>query len=244
MRYLTYLVLFLCIFIVSAQQDTISTDRPTQSAGAYVVPKGYLQVEAGYLVEQTTSNLTNFTYANFLVRYGLLEGAELRITQNYVGFEDDETSASSSGLSPLTIGSKVHLLEENGLRPEVSVIGQVTIKSGNEDFQPTKAVPEFRLNFVNTLSKKISLGYNIGMLFPEDNTTSFYSAVVGFGFGNGWTVFAEPYGFFSDGESDHRFNTGLIYLAKRNLQFDIAGGIGLSDNSPDSYLGLGVSVGL
>jgi len=79
------------------------------------------------------------------------------------------------------------------------------------------------------------------MSFPEDNSTSFYTAVLGYGFGEGWTAFVEPYGFFADGNSDHRFHTGLIYLFKNNLQFDVAAGWGLSENSPDSYLGFGAS---
>ena len=125
----------------------------------------------------------------------------------------------------------------------MSVIGQVTLDNGDDAFKPGETIPEVRLNFSNTLSDSWSLGYNIGMAFPEDNTTTLYTAVVGYAFAPGWTAFAEPYGFIYENESDHRFNAGLIYLMKNYLQFDISAGVGLSDISPDSFIGFGAAVG-
>lgn len=244
MKKLLVLLLVLGAGVSLAQDnDPIITDRPTQSAAASVMPQGKFLLEYGFLKETQTSEIFNYTYANFHLRYGVLEGVEIRITQNYLGFKDNISDIGETGLSPLTIGTKVHLVEENGAVPQVSVIGQVTLANGDNTFKPSKAIPEIRFNFANTLSDKLSLGYNLGMNFPEDNTTSFYSAVLGYAFADGFTLFAEPYGYFSDGNADHRFNTGLIYLANYNLQFDIAVGWGLSDTSPDSYIGLGVAFG-
>lgn len=228
---------------MAQDSDPIVTDRPTQSAAADVMLKGKFLLEYGLLKETQTKEVFNYTYANFHLRYGVIDGVEIRITQNYLGFKDKISDLSETGLSPLTIGTKIHLAEENGALPQISVIGQVTLANGDNDFKPSQAVPELRLNFANTLSDKFSLGYNLGMNFPEDNTTSFYSVVLGYALADGLTLFAEPYGGFSDGDADHRFNTGLIYLANNNLQFDVSAGWGLSDISPDSFIGFGAAFG-
>lgn len=228
---------------IAQDSDPIVTDRPTQSAAASVMPQGKFLLEYGFLKETQTTDVFNYTYANFHLRYGVIEGVEIRLTQNYLGLKEKTSDISETGLSPLTIGTKIHLVEENGAVPQISVIGQVTLANGDNNFKPSQAIPELRLNFANTLSDKFSLGYNLGMNFPEDNSTSFYSAVLGYALADGFTLFAEPYGFFSDGNADHRFNTGLIYLANNNLQFDISAGWGLSDISPDSFIGFGAAFG-
>ncbi|MEQ9008893.1 MAG: transporter [Ekhidna sp.] len=228
---------------MAQDSDPIVTDRPTQSAATSVVPKGNFILEYGFLRETLVDDVFNNTYANFHLRYGVIDGVEIRVTQNYVGFKNNIDDTSESGLSPLTLGTKLYLLEEIGAVPEISVIGQVTLANGDNAFKPSRVVPEIRLNFANTLSDKLSLGYNFGMNFPEDLTTSFYTAVLGYAIADGWTLFAEPYGFFYDGNADHRFNTGIIFLAKNRLQFDVSAGWGLSNISPDSFVGFGAAFG-
>ena len=240
---LSIAILFTIAYISSAQeQNPIVTDRPTQSASSSVVPKGSFLAEYGFLFE-SAGDVSNITFANLLVRAGLLDGVEFRVTQNILRSENDLTGESETGLSPLTLGTKIHLLKENGALPQTSIIGQVTLTNGKEVFSPDEAIPEVRLNFSNTLSDAFSLGYNLGMAFPEDNTQTLYTVVLGYAFSPGWTFFAEPYGFFQDGASDHRFNTGLIYLLSDNIQFDVSAGVGLSDISPDSFVGFGAAIG-
>lgn len=243
MKNLLALLFVLGVGVSMAQDsDPIVTDRPTQSAASMVVPKGNALIEYGFIYE-SAGDITNLTMANIHARVGLLNGIELRITQNILQVKDDVSDTKVSGLSPITLGTKVHLVAERGAMPQTSIIGQVTLDNGKEAFRPGAMIPEVRLNFSNSLSEFVSLGYNIGMSFPEDNTTTIYSAVLGYSFFPGWTAFAEPYGFFYEDDSDHRFNAGFIYLVKNNFQVDITGGIGLSDISPDSFIGFGAAIG-
>jgi len=225
---------------IAQQGESIVTDRPTQSASAFVVPQGKFLLETGFQSEKVSSRFTNTTYLNALLRLGLIEGVELRLTQNFVGSKvlGDRTT----GLSPLTLGTKIHLMNEDGWKPQMSVIGQVTLKTGRKSFQPRSSVSEVRLNFQNTLSEKVSLGYNLGYVDAGFNDL-LYSVVLGVGLVDGWSFFVEPYGFLGD-DTDQRINAGLIYLAKPNLQFDISFGSGVSKISPDSFLGFGASFGL
>lgn len=242
MKKLLSLFSLLLILSVSAQEDAIVTDRPTQSASSMVMPRGKALIEYGFIHEKA-GDISTTTFANFLVRLGLIEGVEFRITQNIQQQNNNITDSKVSGLSPITLGTKIHLVGEQGAVPQMSLLGQVTLANGKEPFRPNEAIPEVRLNFSNTLSEFLSLGYNIGMAFPEDQTQTLYSVVLGYSFLPGWSVFAEPYGFFQDGTSDHRFNTGLIYLCSNNVQFDITAGVGLSDVSPDHFIGFGAAIG-
>lgn len=242
--YRKYFTLILCLLLggtaLAQENESIITDRPTQSAAAFVVPQGSVLLETGFINEKFTEGITNFTYFNAHIRYGLLDGVELRLTQNYVGRK--VLGETTTGLSPLILGTKVHLAKEDGIVPQLSVIGQVLLKSGSDDFKPESSIFEMRLNFQNTLSETFTLGYNIGYADNGFNDL-LYSAVVGISIADGWTVFLEPYGFFGD-EMDQRFNAGFIYLAKPNLQFDFSFGTGLSENSPESFIGFGASFGL
>lgn len=243
MKKLAVITLLLSTIAVFAQDsDPIVTDRPTQSAASTVVPLGTAIIEYGFIYE-SAGDITNTTLANIHARVGLLKFAELRITQNIQQVKSDATDTKVSGLSPITLGTKVHLATERGALPQTSIIGQVTLNNGKDEFRPGKAIPEVRLNFSNTLGEFWSLGYNVGMQFPENNTTTLYSAVLGYSFLPGWTAFAEPYGFFYEEDADHRFNAGLIYLVKNNFQVDLTGGVGLSDISPDYFIGFGAAIG-
>lgn len=245
MKRLLLPLFFIIVFYNASAQDAspIATDRPSQSAAASVMPEGNLLIEYGFVSEKINSDNTAYTYANFLIRYGVINGLELRIIQNYQGVRNKTLDQTESGLSPLTIGTKVHLVEANGALPQISVIGQVTLQNGDRLFRPSTATPEVRFNFANTITDRLSMGYNLGMVFPEDNATSFYTLIVGYTIADGLSVFAEPYGFFYDGVSDHRFDMGVVYLVKRNLQFDVSTGWGLSDTSTDSFIGFGAAIG-
>ncbi|WP_420319194.1 transporter [Ekhidna sp.] len=239
---LTFLFVLGTMVSMAQDSDPMVTDRPTQSAASMVVPKGNAIIEYGF-IHESAGDLNNLTFANLHARIGLFQGVEFRVTQNIQQTKNTVTDVKVSGLSPLTLGTKIHVIGEQGAVPQTSVIAQVTLDNGDDAFRPGEAIPEVRFNFSNTLSEFLSLGYNIGFAFPEDNTTTIYTAVLGYSFQPGWTVFAEPYGFIYDGGSDHRFNAGFIYLVKNNFQVDLTGGIGLSDISPDSFFGFGAAIG-
>lgn len=235
------LSLFVLIQVAfSQEQKAINTDRPTQSASVVVMPKNGFQIEYGFIYDQINANLSATTFFNGLFRYGLLNGVELRLTQN-IGNQKPDGFDATSGLSPLTVGTKIHIAEKSGARPQTSLIAQVTLETGEESFRPSQPVPEFRLNFQNTLSDKVSLGYNVGVGLPENDTYFLYTAVLGYALSSQLTTFVEPYGFVFENVSDHRVNAGLIYLIQPQFQVDLSAGVGLSDASPSYFVGFGAA---
>lgn len=235
-------ILFFCFgFVVLAQ---INTDRPTQSASAFVLPEGAFQVEAGFLSERPDSGVDQFNvqYLNTLFRYGIIEGIEVRLVQDFQGFRAVGTTLN--GLGPTTLGAKFHLIEESGKMPQVSVIGQATLSNGDNAFKPNNSVYELRFNFQNTLSDRIGLGYNVGIVNSEgENRIGLYSVVLGMAIVNNLTAFIEPYGYFSKNTlADTRLNAGLICLISENFQVDFSAGNGLSMSAPDNFISLGAAM--
>ena len=244
MKKYVLLLSLLVPFAALAQEEPIVTDRPTQTPAVAIIPAGNILVEAGFVREVTTPELFTYTLPNVLLRYGVNEYFEIRFQQDYLLAE--RFAGNESGFNSLKIGVKIKLADGEGWKPQMSFLGNVTTTTGENPFKNQFVSSDFSFVFANTLSDKVSLGYSIGLINGEFGfDTSLYTVVLGYALMDNLTVFVEPYGFgiVDSGPMDHRFNAGLMYLLKPRLQLDVSGGIGLSDTSPDNFLGLGIALG-
>jgi hypothetical protein len=263
------LILFTVILLgdgkTGAQElDDIITDRPDQTESAVTVPKGTVQIELGGTYESDKIDNSNsllmpsfriktISAPSVLVRWGILKNVELRlaaehisekITPLVIGGVDEE----QSGLSPVTIGTKIQLFTEKGSRPDAAFLFHLNIPfKKNDPFQPEYIGTDFRVAVAHTLSERFSLSYNLGGEWngntPE--ATGVYTLALGAGLDQRLSAFVELYGFLPQGsEPDHRFDGGLTYLIAKNIQADVSAGIGISEISPDIFIALGISVRL
>lgn len=238
MKKLIILPLLIIASQIFAQEDApIVTDRPTQSAGSAVMPKGNFLIETGFINDQIVRNFKVRTF-NVLFRYGISDKIEIRLTQNYVGQKIG--GFTDSGFSPTTIGAKVHMASEEDAFADMSVLGKISIPTG--PYGSSMAAYELRFNFQNTLNNNLILGYNVGAIVSDEQLFVLYTLVLDYIIDEKWTVFAEPYAYIGN-NFDQRFNAGVIYLHKNNVQFDASFGIGLSGVSPDSFVGFGAAFG-
>lgn len=225
--------------LYAQQEATISADHPTQSVGSSTVLKGGFLSESAFTFENTTS-LINFSNFNSLLRFGISNKVELRVAANY-GWVDND-GVMQSGFGPTNLGAKIFLLESKKSLPEISILGQINLPTG--DFQ-SKTTGEIRLNFGNQFSEFFSLAYNIGMLVEPSNDRElvpFYTVALISNVYKGLSLFLEPYGFFGN-VADQRVNGGLFYLIAPKFQLNFSGGYGISNTSPDSFFNIGASVG-
>ena len=223
--------------------QTINTDRPTQSASAYVLPQGRLQWETGGLHQRVDDRLNFSVFNNSLIRYGVNDFFEMRFVSNYIGIDTD-FGVDETGFAPFAVGFKSKIAEEKGFWPEVAFLGQIALPSGDSPFDSETVVPDFRVSMQHTLGGNASLGYNWGMIWSEGSTeaANLYTLVFSQGFANDFAWFIEIFGFiFEDFDDDHQMNAGFTYLLNDKIQFDLSGGAGLSDIAPDWFLGAGVS---
>ncbi len=105
--------------------------------------------------------------------------------------------------------------------------------------------PEFRFTMQHTLSEKLSLGYNLGCEWdgftPE--TTFIYTLTTGYAISDKIGSYVELFGFAPQGDSaNHNFDGGVTYLFTNNFMVDLSSGVGLTENAPNYYMALGLSI--
>lgn len=246
------LLLLTGAYSVSAQSSKpeIVTDRPDQTEAPSLVPAGGLQVETGFIYEKDQNagiTTTNYTYNTTLIKYGVNEHFELRFISEYLGehVRLSETQKSSvKGFSPLALGVKIKLAEENGFWPQAAIIGHINLKSGSEAFAPSYTAVDFRFTLAHTLSDRFSLSYNLGAEWDGEapGATLLYTLSLGYVLTDRAGLFVESYSFFpEEGKADNRFDAGFTYKFTPVVQWDISSGFGLSESAPDYFVSTGLS---
>lgn len=235
----------------SKLSNPLVTDRPDATEASSTVGKGVLQFETGGLYESFEANRVKnetFTYNTMLIRYGLLDNLEIRLGWDFVegvtSINGNRLDDVTSGLSPLLLGLKLDIAEENGAMPEIALIGHVfPVFSAATDFRPETTGIDFRLSLSHTLNEKSSIGYNIGAQWGNDSpeAAAIYTLAYGYSISEKWGVYAEVYGDLpEDSAANHFWDAGFTYLASNDLQFDAFFGTSFTEGQ-DLLLGMGLS---
>ena len=234
-------------------QDTLKvpgivTDRPTQSESPVIVPAGFFQIETGFIHEFMTSDITNTFYNTTLLRYGLGKGLEIRLAMDYLKnvecWNGDDTQFITRGFTPVFIGSKLHITQEQGIWPEVAFSAGVGVpKTGAGAFMTSYLAPFLKVIASHTIGRNFSLGYNVGAAWNGETAqpTGIYTVSLGMSVSEGIGVFIENYAYFKKGLFDFRSDAGITWLLKKNLQVDLSGGLGLSNEAPNGFISCGIS---
>ncbi len=244
---------------VGAEEPPMVTDRPDQTESAQVVPRGTTQLEIGWLLsreDEAGARLETTEVPGTLLRFGLSERFELRL--GWSGFVDQELSFGGSklvrdGVGDAALAGKVLLRPERGAAPQVALLFGTSVPVGDDELTSDRYDPSFRFLFSNTLSDTVGIGYNVGMFWETgtgddgslSTVSSFdYTLSLGFGVGARSGVFVELFGDVpasASGDPSASFDTGLTFQIRPRVQFDIAAGIGLTDNADDWFVGIGLS---
>lgn len=239
----------------AADIGNLITDRPDQTESPFTLPQGFFQWETGFLYTKGpglfslpngtinfTNDLENYTFNTSLLRYGITDRFELRLIQE-IGQSRQGDLTSSTEAVPTLIGTKIHVLDQDGMKPQIGFLAHFggPIFSSNE----AGALADFRFNFEHQLNDKLILGYNLGGRFSNDfnDFTGLYTLVLGYNITPKLYSFVELYGFFPEGgQNDHQIDYGVAYVVSPNFQLDVFAGTGFSDLSPDSIFGFGFSL--
>jgi hypothetical protein len=242
-KQLLFLIIAISSGIVTAQNDDIGalvTDRPDATESPSLVRKGFLQIETGgfytesgdddFKIKETTFNTT-------LLRYGLLDNLELRLGLNYLGTEFESNGQQLgdklNGTSPLLIGAKMGIAEEQGWMPKIALLGHLLMPfTASSDYIPDNTGMDFRFAFDHTLSDRSGIAYNLGARLDPENPELAYIYTLSYGYDLSSTIgfYAEVYGDFpEDSSANHLWDVGFTYLANDDLQFDVTAGSGFTD---------------
>jgi hypothetical protein len=229
------------------------TDRPDQTESTDIVPLGAWQLEAGILLERDEAGgerEESLALGSSLLRIGLTPKFELRI--GWDGLIDSEVRGGAPfderGAGDASLGFKLALRQGDGLSPAVAVIVTTTLPVGDDAFTSDELDPSVRLSVSHSLSDAVAFGWNVGVARESSPAGSdevgFYTASVSRALGERLGGFVELFGdipFDSDGDPEHSFDAGIVYLLRPNLQLDLAAGLGLNDDAPDFFAGVGIS---
>ena len=247
LRKIIFIGLVLAGFQATAQeQEHIETDRPGESQSAQTVDRGAFQIELGLRREVSDPETTDWFHPRTVLRYGLLNGFELRADVSPLTEHRHDQDKSESGVLPIEFGFKAGLWKGKGALPEAALFTQVGIpKFASEAFRPTYAVPRIRLLFENELNQQCRLNYNIGAEWSGEDTKPqwLYTFSPEVSIGKHWEAFAEVYGFLQGGSlPEHSIDPGLSYFIGRNGKVDLSAGAGLTGAAPVNFVALGFSV--
>ena len=230
----------------------IVTDRPDLTESSSTVPHKTLQIETGVVYEKTQDSelsLDNWFFGTTLLRYGLWDRFELRAGSFYQVThgtrKESGADSTEQGFGPLMLGFKVYVVPEKGLRPEISILAEMTLRHiGTLTYRPTFSYPVAKVSASHTLTDALSLGYNMGFAYNGENADGFfvYSVVLGYSITSRLGFFGEAYGTFDHGNlPNHRIDGGFTYVVKNNLQLDISAGTGFDSNVDKHFISAGFS---
>jgi hypothetical protein len=259
--------------IYSQDDSIVSVDHSKITLSTDIVPEWKVQMEVGgsswysedtRIYDQGTSveySVSNYhlmmdipslafrvgVFRNIELRLGLVFKQEFRRTK-HEGFITLISSSYKRGIyggGPIEAGIKYNFLERNKYLPEASLSINLFIPVGNYIFHTDYVSPLFKLLLKKDISKKFSLGGNLGYGWNvyEYFTDKYgsYSISIDAKISSRLNAFAEIYSYFQNKRTpDHRLGAGLTYRFARNAMVNVAGGFGLSDRSPDTFGSVGI----
>ncbi len=254
------LIMAFASFVANAQ---IETDRPDFTESPNTVPKGALQIETGFVLENDQiDNLggsleyQNMTLNTTLLRWGILDQLELRFnwannrneaTQKQLiqGGQDSTSSFIQRGFATSFIGFKTNLYKTDKI--SIGFLGHLYIpdlSSGDFKVDNQKVASEllFPVSYQITERFGVAAQYGINWDGLSLNPTTGYTLAFGYAITDQLNCYIEPYGFLTNnGEELHLVNGGFTYLVNDNFQLDLTGGFGLNDEAPDNFISCGAS---
>jgi hypothetical protein len=225
--------------------DRIRADRPGVTSTAYLVPKGYFQMEHGFRIEDTDPGFV-YSYPSSLWKYGVNDNFEIRLRTEFITIQD-EPNPDVNGFLPIALGFKSKLTEQHGIFPKISFIGEMTFPGlVDADFETTYFAPTLILTFNHSVSNFFSIAYDGGAVWNgETGEPNFiYSLEPSINITDRLSLFGELYGSTPQREEadlDLRVDAGISYLVGDNLLLDLSAGQGLSEEAVESFVELGVS---
>ncbi|MFL1896052.1 transporter [Aquimarina sp. 2-A2] len=255
---ITSIVLTTLYFSANAQDtssaDNLVTDRPDQTESALTVPKNHLQIETGAAYENNGDDNfreKSFTYNTTLLRYGILDNMELRLGWDFTEVETEinqrEIPNVLSGFSPLSIGAKIEIADEDSWKPQMAVLTHLYLPfTASNDYKPETTGVDLFMLFSHTLSDKSSVSYNLGASWGDDSPEATYKYTLAYGYGLTDTIglYAEIYGGLPENNKANYFwDAGLTYLISPAIQLDATVGTSFTEGQ-NLLLSGGISIRL
>lgn len=257
MRILITSLLFFVSPLYAAEpfKEDMETDRPDFTEGTKTVEEGRVQVELGYLFtefEEGDLEIEDHSFPETLLRYGLNEELELRLTWGgYSSTEVEQAGASRDfdGATDMGIGLKHRIVDTDDF--SFSILADLSLPVGANNKTSDNVEPNFSFLFSKDLPGDFSLASNLNLSFVtgDDDETVFdpsASLALGYEVCENLGSYLEYFGFYPTEDDkglneEHYLAGGLLYALNEDMQLDALVGFGLNDDSADLFAGVGFS---
>ncbi|MFA7326118.1 MAG: transporter [Candidatus Kapaibacterium sp.] len=262
MKITTTLLLFLITTTLafSQKQETIDSDRPGKSISPHTVGKNVLQIQTGF---DYTSNfnptivILRNSYNVFgnetNVRFGLLDILEINGTIGYrsynIYYEDNKRKVDNQyGAENLRIGTRVKLLDHDGLTPAIAASAQLLLPFTTNVYYMSGNGFEGTISIKQPITKEWAVTGNIGIYDDPMFVALFYPYTLNssYSFTNEIFAFVEIFGLLNHGIAIN-YDGGIGYYLNNDFLLDISGGqipnneLIYNNNNIDWYLNAGVT---
>ena len=168
-QFITSIPVILLLNLTYAQ-----TVEPAKNVEQHILQ---FEIETSYSIENNShTKIESFSIPSVLVRYGLNNSIELQVSVPIIKenhFADDKLIHTNHLINDMQLGLQYSLRDEaNGL-PQTSFMVRTVIPPSNISFSKLSYITA--LNFANNITHNLSLNYNLGLLFGnQEPTTSYY----------------------------------------------------------------------
>lgn len=237
--YLTLFFMFLFNSISFAQE--LITDRPDYTESPYSVSFRKVQLESG-INYQRISDLSELSFPNLLTRLGLGKNLELRI--NIPGWS--KFTNSKMFFNDIGIQLKYQFLSDDIFIP-MAFLFITNFPTGADEVSVGKFEYGVKYAFAFDINKFLGLGINFGAISTtiDDKQIIISSASMSLGIGISEKVgaFFELFAEIPNKQIwQPNVDGGFTFLVTPDIQLDFYAGKGLNNNSPDFFIGSGLSV--
>jgi hypothetical protein len=235
----------------------IVTDRPDFTEASSTVGAGRFQIEAGFTYFKDRSDGVNSRSNSFpetLLRIGLFaESFEFRIAQNFLDehVSQFENAAFASGFDDTYIGAKFWLTEQSGFLPEMVIMPQALLPTGDSDFNTNQVLPGLNWLYGWDVTDCIAIGGSTQGNRSYDGTEFFVlfaqSLTINYALTEKLGCYTESFCFMPEGANSpeikpqYYFDSGFTYKVTINLQLDVRAGVGLNEAADDFFAGAGLA---
>jgi len=227
-------------------QDTthINTDRPDQSDGAYTMHRNVFQVETGAYVS-TLDEYNQALVQSSMVRYGITERLELRFLFELGLFNNQYLHTSEAGIFPFAVCSKIALVKENGLIPDITLSGYLRLPfAATQNIRPAHYSSTGVLVMQHSLGDLFTVACNAGITRNAEDKKLLYPVTAVFILAPKahFSFFGEYYAFFQPLYlPSNNVDFGFLYCTHHHMQFDVALGTTLLPGTKSNFVTLGFS---
>jgi hypothetical protein len=235
----------------SADDEPISAERPGFTNGTDTVPVRKIQFETGYQYARDGKSIEHELDNSAQIRFGVSSNAEIRFgIPTYDWSSTGDSTPGTRGLSDSSISAKWRFLDgRQSHRPSLALIFSTTLPTGSRAVGENHLQPQAALETHFDFSGKYSLEANFvyAGLYSDSRRFDQYSGGLNLGYSvsQAFGLFVETYrisptdyksvsGTYVDG--------GLTYIVRKNTQFDINGGTGITKGVRSGFfVGAGIA---